>query len=200
MLINTLDEVVRLLDQGNVVAVPTESSFAFAARLDRAEAMRALAALKPGRKSPIGLVVGDAKQIEPYVLDISTRAKNLMRQFWPGPLSIIFAASPLVPDLVTAGTASVAIRVPDDSLLQSLLAACQTPLTATSANRTGEEPICSIRKLGEVFPELPVWNAVPETPGGLASTIVDPRFDPVRLIRAGAVDINSPAKTRPRKK
>lgn len=196
MLINTLDEVVRLLDQGRVVGIPTESSFAFAARLDRAEAIRELATLKPGRRTPIGIIAADMAQLKPILGEIPNRAKTLMRKYWPGPLTIVFDAAPSVPDVVTAGTASVAARIPDDSLLQSLLALAGSPLTATSANKPGQPPIEQIQQLNLTFPELAVWNAVKSTPGGPPSTVVDPRFDPPRILRAGAIDLSPPKRKR----
>ncbi|RMF12519.1 MAG: threonylcarbamoyl-AMP synthase [Candidatus Dadabacteria bacterium] len=187
--INDLADVVRLLNDGSVVAIPTESFFALAARIDRPEALMQLAELKRGRQQPIGLIAADTAAVEPLVADISRTARQLIDDYWPGPLTVVFQATLTLSDILTAGTDTIGIRVPADPLLQQLLRSTG-PLTATSANRPGEPPAVTVEAVEAAFPDLPVWSIVKQAPGGLPSTVVDARGVTPRVIRAGAVPLD----------
>lgn len=187
--INDLADVVRLLNDGSVVAIPTESFFALAARIDRPEALIQLAELKRGRQQPIGLIAADTAAVEPLVADISRTARQLIDDYWPGPLTVVFQATLTLSDILTAGTDTIGIRVPADPLLQQLLRSTG-PLTATSANRPGEPPAVTVEAVEAAFPDLPVWSIVKQAPGGLPSTVVDARGVTPRVIRAGAVPLD----------
>jgi len=116
-----IDEVVAALDEGSVVAVPTESSYALAARIDRPAALAALARLKPGRNKPIGLMIAHPRHLPGYVADVPPVAFDLVRAYWPGPLTLVFRATHNVPEAVQAGTQSVGVRQPGDEDLLALL-------------------------------------------------------------------------------
>lgn len=183
------DEVVARLDAGEVVAVPTGSSFALAARIDRPAALARLAVLKPERGKPIGLVVDHPSRLPGLVADVPPVAFDLAQAFWPGALTIVFKATRNVPDLITAGSGSVGLRVPEHEQLRALCADVGAALTATSANRPGEPPICTVDELDRVFPGLPVWDLEERTAGGLPSTVVDVRDGGWTVLRRGAITL-----------
>ena len=122
----------------------------------------------------------------------SDRAQALMRAHWPGPLTILLRAKPgLSPRLVRNG--KVGVRVPGSSPASELIQAFGRPLTATSANRTGEPPL---RTASELPADLArgLDGAVPgASPGGLASTLIDSTTNPMKILRAGAADIDPAA-------
>lgn len=183
------DEVIARLEAGEVVAVPTHSSFALAARIDRPAALARLAELKPERDKPIGLVIDHPRSLPGLVADVPPVAFDLAQAFWPGPLTIVFKATRNVPELVTAGSGSVGIRVPGHEALRALCAEVGVALTATSANRPGEPPILRADELERVFPGLPIWDLEPETAGRLPSTVVDVRDGSYTVLRKGAAEI-----------
>ncbi len=183
------DEVIARLDAGEVVAVPTSSSFALAARIDRPAALAQLAMLKPERDKPIGLVIDHPRSLPGLVVDVPPIAFDLARAYWPGPLTMVFKATHNVPALVSAGSGSVGIRVPGHQALRALCADIGIALTATSANHPGEPPICDSTELIRAFPGLFVWDIEARTAGQPPSTVVDVRDGVWTVLRKGAVTI-----------
>lgn len=132
-------KAARILREGGLVAVPTETVYGLAARADSEEAVRRIYAAK-GRPSfnPLIVHVQDIAEAERYAM-MPSAARALARQHWPGPLTMVLkrrVAAPLAPS-VTAGLETVALRVPGHPVMQAVLAACELPLAAPSANRSG---------------------------------------------------------------
>jgi L-threonylcarbamoyladenylate synthase len=124
--------------------------------------------------------------VEQFCGPIGPAGARLAQQFWPGPLALLVDAPAAVAAAVHAGTGAVAIRVPDHPVARALTEAYGRPLTATSANRSGQPPAREAMTLAELDPSLLVVDAG-ATAGGAPSTIVDARRSPPRLVRAGAV-------------
>jgi L-threonylcarbamoyladenylate synthase len=134
------------------------------------------------------LIAADATQIAAHLGALSRSAERLARHFWPGPLTLLVAASAaLVPD-VTGGTGKVGVRVPADGVARAICAACARPLTATSANVSGSpataDPAEVERTLGD---RLDLLIDTGPARGGAPSTIVDMTAAEPALVRAGAI-------------
>lgn len=170
-----------------VLAIPTESFYALAASAWQPAALHRVNAIK-GRPAgkPLLLLIADPAQLRELVTDIPPAARLLTERFWPGPLTLVFPASPRLPADLTAGTGTIGIRLPRVPALIPLLQAAG-PLTGTSANRSGEAPVTTgeevARTLGDAV-DL-ILDGGP-TPGGALSTLLDAR-GPVRLLRDGAL-------------
>jgi L-threonylcarbamoyladenylate synthase len=183
----TFTRVADVIRAGGIVAVPTESSYGLAVSPFDEEAVNRLFRTKnrAGDK-PILVLIGDRAQLPSLVGAVPPAAELLMATFWPGPLTIVMDALPSLPHALTAGTGSLGVRLPSVSLLCDLLREVG-PLTGTSANRAGEEPLETahqvLSSLGEHV-DLILDNG--GTPGGLPSTVIDARSC-VRLVREGAV-------------
>jgi L-threonylcarbamoyladenylate synthase len=180
------------LRAGRVVAFPTDTFYGLAVDPASSAAVRALFELK-GRppEAALPLVAASMTQVE-QVGGVWTPAMTaLARAFWPGPLSLVCDAPANFVTEVHAGLSSVAIRVPDHRVARALAEAWGGPITATSANRTGEPPAHSADLLGDLAsdPSVLVIDGG-ATRGGLPSTIVDARREPPMLVRAGAVAWN----------
>jgi L-threonylcarbamoyladenylate synthase len=135
-----VSEAARLVREGGVVALPTDSFYALGACAFDEAAVRRVCAIKGQRgQKPILLLIADRSQLDGLVASVPPAATVLMERFWPGPLTIVFPASPRIPAAVTAGTGTVGVRLPAQPLLVQLLHATG-PLTGTSANRSGESP------------------------------------------------------------
>ncbi len=181
------EEAARVLRRSRVIAVPTETFYALGAPVQDEVAIRRVCAIK-GRPQgkPILVLIADQAQLTALVDEITSAATTLMERFWPGPLTLIFQASPLLPEVLTAGTRSVGVRQTAHSGLARLLRHVG-PLTGTSANRSGELPA---RTAEEVQTTLGsevdlILDGGPAT-GELPSTIVD-TVGPIRLLREGPI-------------
>jgi L-threonylcarbamoyladenylate synthase len=181
------EEVTRILRQSGVIAMPTESFYALGASTSDEVAVRRVCAIK-GRPQgkPILALIADRAQLTALVDEVTSAATTLMERFWPGPLTLIFPASPRLPKVLTAGTGSVGVRQTAHTGLAPLLRQVG-PLTGTSANRSGEPPARTAedvqRTLGS---EVDLILDGGMTTGGLPSTIVD-CGSPIRLLREGPI-------------
>jgi L-threonylcarbamoyladenylate synthase len=181
-------DAAAVLEAGGVVAFPTETFYGLGVAALDAAAVRRLFTLKGRPESrPILVLVDDPARIERFAL-LTTPARALIARHWPGALTLILPARPTVPSELTAGTGTIGVRQPAHPVARALAAALAAPVTAPSANLTGETPPTSVAEVLQVFDgriEL-VLDGGP-TPGGLPSTVLDVTVDPPRLLRAGAV-------------
>jgi len=184
-----LEEAGGLLLSGGVLALPTETYYALAVNPFDEAALARLFALKarPPEK-PVLVLIAAPETLSRLAREVPEAASRLMAAFWPGPLTLILPARPDLPRRLTGGTGTIGVRQPRQLLVCRLMTALGLPLTGTSANRSGQEPLTAAsevaRELGEGV-DL-VLDAGP-CPGGLPSTIVDVTAAPPRLVRAGAV-------------
>lgn len=182
------DLVRRVLGESGLIVLPTESFYGLAVAPFDEQALAKLWQIK-GRSQgkPILVLIGDRSQLEPFVRNVPRAADVLMNAFWPGPLTIVFAAASGLSNAVTAGTGSVGIRL---SAWQSLVDLLRRvgPVTGTSANREGMPPPRTAEEvqynLGDAV-DL-IIDAGP-TPGGPPSTVIDVR-GPIRIIRNGSIE------------
>lgn len=129
------DEAVRLLNVGEPVALPTETVYGLAAPLTRTDIVEKIYTLKqrPANNPLIVHVLG----VEDFaqVAEVSPLAKSLAEKFWPGPLTLVLPKKSIVPDIVTAGQATVAVRSPQALLFREVIQKMGVPLVAPSANK-----------------------------------------------------------------
>ena len=182
------DRVRRVLGESGLIALPTESFYGLAVAPFDEQALARLWQVK-GRSEgkPILVLIGDRSQLEPFVRSIPPAATVLMNAFWPGPLTIVFAAALGLSDALTAGTGSVGIRLSAWQPLVDLVRRVG-PVSGTSANREGVPPPRTAEEvqhsLGDAL-DL-IIDAGP-TPGGQPSTVIDVR-GPIRMIREGSIE------------
>jgi L-threonylcarbamoyladenylate synthase len=175
--------------EGKTVAFPTETFYALGVSAFHEQAIQKAFAIK-GRtfKQPLPLIIKGDPMLEEIAAQISDAARTLMRRFWPGPLTLIFAASHKIPPLLTASTGTVAVRDSSHPLARLLVKTAGIPLTSTSANVSGAPSCVSAeeveQQLGDRIDLIIDGGA---TPGGLPSTMVDLTASPPRIVREGAV-------------
>ncbi|MBS1507384.1 MAG: threonylcarbamoyl-AMP synthase [Bacteroidetes bacterium] len=127
-----------LLEEGKLVAIPTETVYGLAGNALNEEAVTEIYLAKNRPYfDPLIVHVGSVEAVSDYVEEIPRQASELMRRFWPGPLTILLPKKSIVPDLVTAGLDRVGIRCPDHPLTLQLLKKLSFPLAAPSANPFG---------------------------------------------------------------
>jgi L-threonylcarbamoyladenylate synthase len=182
------DLVHRVLGESGLIALPTESFYGLAVAPFDEQALSKLWKIK-GRSQgkPILVLIGDKVHLDPFVRSVPQAADVLMNAFWPGPLTIVFAASPVLSDAVTAGTGSVGIRFTAWHPLVDLLRRAG-PVTGTSANREGMPPPRTAEEVREnLGDQLNLIIDAGPTPGGPPSTVIDVR-GPIRIIRDGSIE------------
>jgi L-threonylcarbamoyladenylate synthase len=184
-----LAPAVEWVKSGRIVAFPTDTVYGLAVDPTSAAAVEQLFDLK-GRDpiSAVPLVAASLAQVEASCGRLSITNARLAAAFWPGPLSLIVDAPSHIAAVVHGGLNSIAIRVPAATAARMLCEAWGAPLTATSANRSGEPPARSAGDLRDLADDARVLvvDAGP-APGGPPSTLVDARGDTPVLVRAGAV-------------
>lgn len=172
------------------MAFPTETFYGLGANaLDPAAVRRIFEVKGRPESKPLLLLVDSIEMAESLVKEVSAAARDLMAKHWPGPLTLIFRAIASLPDELTAGTGTVGIRVPRHPVAFELVRAAGLPITAPSANRSGEEPPATAADVQRVFGgkiELILDGGA--TTGGLPSTILDVTVTPPKLIRRGALE------------
>jgi len=133
-----IKKAAQLLRDGQLVAIPTETVYGLAANaLDADAVLRIFEAKGRPKFDPLIMHLHDAEAVRAHVCDIPPQAELLMEAFWPGPLTLVLPKKDHVPDLVTSGLDTVAVRVPAHPLTQELLRSVSFPLAAPSANLFG---------------------------------------------------------------
>jgi len=184
-----LKKAVAVILSGGVVAFPTESFYGLAVNATDEEAIQRLFAVKK-RKSdqPMLILVWSVEVLDQYVSHISKVAHELINQFWPGGLTLVFDARPNISPLLTAGKGKIGIRLSSHPVATQLARAVNAPITGTSANISGQPASMSatevFRSLGEMVDMILDGG---ETKGGKGSTILDTTATPPRILREGMV-------------
>jgi len=186
---DAIQEAATWIRTGGVVAIPTDTLYGLAVNpFDAAAVARLFAAKGRPDDRAVPLIAADAAQVMTHISPLTATAARLARRFWPGQLTLLLPAPAALARDVSAGTGRVGVRVPADHIACAVAAAVGTPVTATSANRSGEsatsDPDVVERTLGTVVDFLLDTG---RTPGGAPSTIVDVTADPPTLVREGAI-------------
>src|SRR5262245_37856907 len=130
-----LERAAECLRRGGLVSFPTETVYGLGVHaLDRAAVQRLFAAKRRPAHDPLIVHIDSIEHLRGLVLNVPDTARELASRFWPGPLTLVLPRSPQVPDEVTAGLSTVAIRVPAHPVARALLAAAGVPVAAPSAN------------------------------------------------------------------
>lgn len=189
-----VDEAVRLLREGEVVALPTETVYGLAANaLDPAAVTKIFEAKERPTFDPLIVHLPRKEQLD-LVADvpqeITHTVKQLSERFWPGPLTILLPKKPVVPDIVTAGLPTVAVRVSSNPIFKRVISALDKPLAAPSANRFGSiSPTSASAVLSELDGRIHLIVDAGACLYGLESTII--RIEPgspkplITIVRPG---------------
>lgn len=185
----SLISAVAILRAGGVVVYPTETFYGLGVDAFNQKAIKKVFTIK-GRSfaQPLLILIPEQDYLPRYVTEVSEKARRLMEHFWPGPLTMVFYASPQLPSMLTADTKKIAIRISPHPIARALTSAFAGPLTSTSANISGEQSPATAK---EVFSRLDGMIDLiidgGKTPGQMPSTIVDVTSSPPQLVREGVV-------------
>ena len=183
----------KFLKDGGVVAMPTETVYGLAADALNGDAVKKifLAKRRP-MDNPLIVHISEIEDIERFnlVSDFPETAKVLAQHFWPGPLTIIMNKSDMIPDEVSAGLSTVAIRLPSHEVARELIKESGTVLAAPSANRSGSpSPTTAQHVLNDLWGDIEAVVDGGMCDVGLESTVITLATKTPRLLRPGLVTV-----------
>jgi L-threonylcarbamoyladenylate synthase len=183
-------QAADILRRGGLVAFPTETVYGLGAdALSEEACARIFAVKRRPRFDPLIVHVSGLDAVEPLCLGIDDRMRQLAEAFWPGPLTIVLRKSAVVPDIVTAGEPTVALRVPSHPIARALLAATGRPIAAPSANPFGYiSPTCAEHVAAQLGHEVDAILDGGACEVGIESTIVDLSGEHPVLLRVGGIE------------
>jgi L-threonylcarbamoyladenylate synthase len=185
-----LRRAAGVLRAGGLVAFPTETVYGLGANALDADAVARIFAAK-GRPAhnPVIVHVASAEEVVRVAADWPEDAARLAARFWPGPLTLVLPRRPEVPDVVTAGGPTVAVRVPAHPAARALIELAGVPVAAPSANRSNRlSPTLAGHVLGDLDGRIDLLLDGGPTAGGIESTVLDLSGPRPRLLRPGLID------------
>lgn len=188
---DSIAAAVHVLQEGGIIAYLTDTLYGLGGDARSNVAIKKIFSMK-GRtaEKALPVIVGDKQMAKEYVAEIPAVAETLIEQFWPGPLTLIFKSARTVPPELIGHTGKIAIRLPATRLAVEIANRFGAPIIATSANRSGEAALDSVREIAELFAKdiALILDSGPPT-NKKPSTIIDVTVRPPRLLRAGAVPV-----------
>jgi L-threonylcarbamoyladenylate synthase len=188
----SIGQAVHLLKRGDVVAFPTETVYGLGAdALNRTGVAKIFEMKKRPHFDPLIVHIGQKDWLPSLVKNVPAPAQLLIEKFWPGPLTIIFKKQPTVPDIVTAGLDTVAIRMPSHPVALDLIRTFRGPIAAPSANPFGYMSPTRAAHVARMFEKekLPLVLDGGPAAFGLESTIVAVKDQQIFLRRHGSVSL-----------
>ncbi len=184
-----IDEAADIVNRGGIVIFPTRTLYGMGAdALNQDAVSRVFCAKQRAENNPLSVLVSSIDAVALLAADIPDVALRLMRNFWPGRLTIVFSARPEVPAGLTAGSGKIGIRVPEHPVAIRLVASLKCPLTATSANISGHAGASRVNALPEkLLGQADRVLDAGELSGGTGSTVVDITVHPPAILREGTV-------------
>lgn len=178
-----------VLAEGGLVIFPTETVYGLAADALSEGAVRRVWEVK-GRPpdKPLPVQVADVGGLRLLWREVPEDLLPLINAFMPGPLTLVYWRSALVPDIVTAGADTVGVRIPNHPVALALLRVFGRPVVAPSANLSGEEPPSRVEGISpQLLERVDLVIDAGDTGGGIPSTVLDATVRPARILRAGAL-------------
>lgn len=192
-MIDTLDQQIKkgaeIIKNGGVVAFPTETVYGLGANAFDEQAVKRIFEIK-GRPQDNPLIVHISKKDDIYIVatDIPQRAFKLIENFWPGPLTLVMKRNPAVPDIVSAGLDTVAVRMPSHPVALKLIEYAGLPIAAPSANPSGKPSPTKPEHIKMYFGDK-VFVIEGQCQLGIESTVIDITSEPPIVLRPGGLEL-----------
>lgn len=180
-----------MLKNGGLVGMPTETVYGLAVNaLDGVAVAKVFEAKGRPQDNPLIVHISDLAMMEPLVKEVPPLAKKAAEAFWPGPFTMILPKTDRIPDEVSAGLDTVAIRMPSDPVAHALIAAAGLPVAAPSANRSGlPSPTTAARVAEDMDGRIDAILMAGASTVGVESTVVSFACTPPRLLRPGGITV-----------
>lgn len=183
---NEIDKLVDILKNNGVISVPTDTVYGICARINSRIAYNKLIAVKnrPVDKA-FPVMCADEKQIKDIAI-VNKKAERLIKEFMPGPITLVLKKKDNLPDYITNGKDTIAVRMAASKLLENLIIKTGSPIFMTSANQSGK-PTCT--NLDDIEKGCPLLDGIIEGNVilGEGSTIVDCSSEEIKILRMGPI-------------
>lgn len=186
-----IKKAADIIRSGGLVAIPTETVYGLAANALDGKAVRKIFAAK-GRPmdNPLIVHIADVDDINNLVSEFPEKARKLAECFWPGALTIILPKSKIIPDEVSAGLDTVAVRFPSNEVAQKIIKECRIPLAAPSANSSGyPSPTMAEHVIEDLYGKIDAIVDGGTCSVGVESTVINLACEVPRILRPGAVTL-----------
>jgi len=184
-------QAAAVLRAGQLVAFPTETVYGLGTNaLDPDSVRRIFEAKGRPTTNPLIVHVCDESMLRQVVADWPALAAKLAKRFWPGPLTLVLPKNPAIPDIVTGGGPTVAVRIPAHPVALALIRETRMPLAAPSANRSSElSPTTAEHVWKGLEGRVDLILDAGPTQSGIESTVLDLTTDPPTLLRPGPIGV-----------
>ena len=188
-----VSHAVSIIRSGGVVIYPTRSLYGLGADATNPEAIARVFSIKRrAPEKPVSILINRKSHLNELVTCVSDEAASIMELFWPGKVTLVFFASDIVPHNLTAQTGKIGIRLPLHPVAAAMLEAADLPVTATSANISGDPGCARIDDIPlSIIEKVDLVVDAGELLGGVGSTVVDVTVNPPKILREGAVSAGS---------
>jgi len=190
--IEAIKKAASIIKAGGTIAYPTRCLYGLGADAFNAAAVDKIYSIKqrPAQK-PILILIDHPRQLKRLVTQVPMVAEKLMRQFWPGKVTIVFEARSDVSPVLTGGSGKIGVRLPGHPVASALVEAVAGPITGTSANLSGSSGCHQINDLApQVARRLELVLDAGPLAGGVGSTVVDTtRGDRPAVLREGVISV-----------
>jgi L-threonylcarbamoyladenylate synthase len=186
-----LDQAIVLLQRGDVIVFPTETVYGLGADALNAAAVEKVFQLK-GRNpdAPIPIIVADEGMLKGVVENIPPIARKLMEQFWPGPLTLVLQAVPGTPEQLLNRSGGIGVRISSQPVATQLARQLGRPVTATSANPSGQQAASTIEQAQNYFAgDVEIFLDGGKLPSKIGSSVVEVIDGRIKIIREGEISI-----------
>ncbi len=186
---NDINEAIEYIKNGKLVIFPTETVYGIGANVFDEEAVSSIFKMK-GRKqdNPLIVHISDLNMLNDLVEEVGEIEQNLINEFWPGPLTIIFPKTNLIPDIVTCGLDTVGIRMPSNEIANKLIKQSELPIAAPSANISGKPSGTCIEDIkNEFINEDIIMIDGGDSKIGLESTVIKVENNQIIILRPGYI-------------
>lgn len=191
---NNWKKAFEVLKNGGIVIFPTDTTFGIGCRIDSEQSIERLFEI---RKRPLNQAVpvlfSSVEMVMSYVLgEINPKVKKLINKYWPGALTVVFPANlQKAPSLVRGGGKTVGVRIPDKEELRNVINKLGVPILGPSANFHGDKTPYKFNDLNKNLVSLADFVISGETVQSKPSTVIDVSTDKWKILRQGAVKIES---------
>ena len=194
------DPVLRaaqIINQGGIVCFPTETVYGLGANAFNESAVAAIFEIKKRpRFDPLIVHIDHTGYLEILACKIPPKATELTRAFWPGPLTVVFHKQPTVPDIVTAGLPSIAVRIPSNEIALKLIKTAAVPIAAPSANLFGTvSPTTASHVRDQLGPAVDMILDGGRCKIGIESTVISFTSEQPVLLRPGGIALEDIERT-----
>jgi len=179
-----IDLIVDYFKRGLAVAYPTDTVYGLGCDARNAKAIKKINKIKGERgKKPLLVLISDFLMLRQHCF-INQEQEKYLKAVWPGKVTVILKRRPILPDELTGGRNSLAVRLPKNDFLIKIISEAGLPIVSTSLNKKGEKPLSEVKNLEKYFKYLPDLAIDAGTLKGKPSRIVDLRdIKNIKIIR-----------------